>query len=76
MENACVCKGTIYTFLAILYISLFYSRILRAQGCIWRSFFPNGNPSQIMYKGYSNENLVIVLYEPASFKKYKYKIAS
>lgn len=38
-ENACVCKGTLYTFLAILYISLFYSRVLRAQGCKGMAFF-------------------------------------
>lgn len=38
MENACVCKGTIYNLREILYISLFYSRVLRAQDCTGHGF--------------------------------------
>lgn len=44
-----VCIGTIYTFLAIPYISLFYRRILRT-GCSIRNLaFSSRNPSQMKY---------------------------
>lgn len=74
MENACMCKVTTYILVVILFISLFYSRVLRAQDYIEYGFSPNRKQIHTKYKGSSNESLDKVLYKPESFKKDKYKL--
>lgn len=61
IDRKCMCKGTIYLLTSILYMSLFYRRVLQEQDCRRHGFFPNRNQIQTKYKGYSIESLDIVL---------------
>lgn len=52
IDRNCLCKGTIYILIAIPYISLFQSRVLRAQDC---TFFPNRNQIQAQIQYFINQ---------------------